>query len=45
MKNFSLYHLRNKPQKIAYLHIGKCAGTTLYDYFKTRTIAISAIFT
>ena len=26
----------NKPQKIAYLHIGKCAGTTLYDYFKDK---------
>ena len=26
----------NKPKKIAYLHIGKCAGTTLYDYFKNK---------
>ena len=24
-------------QKIAYLHIGKCAGTTLYDYFKSNS--------
>ena len=23
-------------EKIAYLHIGKCAGTTLYDYFKSN---------
>ena len=27
----------SKPQKIAYLHIGKCAGTTLYQYFKDKT--------
>ena len=27
---------QNKPQKIAYLHIGKCAGTTLYQYFKNK---------
>ena len=28
---------QSKPQKIAYLHIGKCAGTTLYQYFKDKT--------
>ena len=26
----------SKPRKIAYLHIGKCAGTTLYQYFKDK---------
>nr|WP_256359555.1 sulfotransferase family 2 domain-containing protein [Synechococcus sp. UW106] len=26
----------SKPKKIAYLHIGKCAGTTLYEYFKNN---------
>ena len=26
-----------KSEKIAYLHIGKCAGTTLYDYFKSNS--------
>ena len=26
----------SKSKKIAYLHIGKCAGTTLYDYFKNK---------
>jgi len=28
-----------KPKKIAYLHIGKCAGTTLYQYFKNKSKA------
>ena len=27
---------KNKPNKIVYLHIGKCAGTTLHEYLKTK---------